>query len=119
MAMPGVADIKVPLAPALPDDSVVAVGHAGHVHLLDGATGRLIWTQTLADKSGASACEGQPVTVTISDDTVLTGCNGHVFALKLADGSVLWHAAQRGRGSSETSLAVGGSVGDYVARLES
>lgn len=119
MAMTGVGDIKVPLAPALAGDSVVAVGHAGNVHLLDGATGRLVWTQSLAEKSGASACDGQPVSVTIADDIVLAGCMGHVFALKLEDGSTLWHSAQRGRGAGETSLAVGGAVGDYVARLES
>lgn len=119
MAMTEVAEIKVPLAPALAGDTVVAVGHAGHVHLLDSATGRLIWTQTLADKSGASACDGQPVSVSIADEVVLAGSMGHVFALKLEDGAVLWHAAQRGRGAGDTSLAVGGSVGDYVARLES
>ncbi|MBN8911560.1 MAG: PQQ-binding-like beta-propeller repeat protein [Rhizobiales bacterium] len=119
MAMTGIGDLKVPLAPALAGDSVVAVGHAGSVHLLDGATGRLIWTQTLADKAGASACDGQPVSVTVADDVVLAGAMGHVFALKLEDGAVLWHAAQRSRGEGQTSLAVGGSVSDYVARLES
>jgi outer membrane protein assembly factor BamB len=119
MAMAGVADIKVPLSPALAGDSVIAVGHAGRVHLLDGATGRLIWTQVLAEKHGASACDGQAVSVSIADDIVLAGSMGHVFALKLEDGSVLWHAEHRGRGTGETTLAVGGSVGDYVARLES
>lgn len=119
MAMAAVGDIKVPLAPALAADSVVAVGHAGSVHLLDGATGRLIWSQALGEKPGASACDGQAVSVTVADDVVLAGSMGHVFALKLEDGSVLWHAPQRGRGAGETSLAVGGSVGDYVARLES
>lgn len=119
MAMTAVADIKVPLPLALAGNPVVAVGHAGHVNLLDATTGRALWKQSLADVAGASACEGQPVSVGIADDIVLAGSMGHVFALNLEDGSVLWHTEQRGRGAGETSLAVGGPVGDYVARLES
>lgn len=120
MAMTAVGDIKVPLAPALAGDRVVAVGHAGHVHVMDVATGRTLWTRSLAEKTGASACDGQPVSVRVVDETVLAGCMGHVFALKIEDGSVLWHVAHRARGAGETSLAAGGeSVGDYVARLES
>lgn len=119
MAMTAVDEIKVPLAPALAGERVVAVGHAGHVHLLDATTGRTLWTRALAEQAGASGCEGQPVSVGIADDVVLAGSMGHVFALNVEDGSVLWHAEQRARGAGETSLAVGGSVGDYVARLES
>jgi outer membrane protein assembly factor BamB len=119
MAMTDVGDIKVPFAPAFAGDSVVAVGHAGQVHLIDGATGRLIWTQVLAEKPGASACDGQAVSVGIAEGIVLAGSMGHVFALRLEDGSMLWHTALRGRGAGETSLAVGGLATDYVARLES
>jgi outer membrane protein assembly factor BamB len=119
MAMTAIEDIKVPLAPALVGETVVAVGHAGHVHLIDAATGRRIWTQALAAHRDAAACEGQPVSVSIADDLVLAGSMGHVFALKVKDGSILWHVEQRARGAGETSLAVGGPMGDYVARLES
>lgn len=119
MAMTAVADIKVPLGPALAGDRVVAVGHAGHVSVLDAVTGRRLWTRSLADQASASACDGQPVSVAIADEIVLAGSAGHVFALGLEDGAVLWHAEQRARGAGETSLAVGGSVGDYVARLGS
>lgn len=121
MVMTGISDIKVPLGrTAMRGDRVVAVGHAGHVHLLDAATGQLIWTCALAALPGASQCEGQPVSVGIADETVLAGAMGHVFALRLEDGSLLWRSEQRSRGSGETSLAIGGSAGgDYVARLES
>jgi outer membrane protein assembly factor BamB len=119
MAMTVIEDIKVPLSPALAGETVVAIGHAGHVHLIDAATGRRIWTQALAPHRDAAACEGQPVSVSIVDDLVLAGSMGHVFGLKLSDGAVLWHKEYRARGAGETSLAVGGPIGDYVARLES
>ncbi len=117
--MANIADVSTPISPALAGERVVAVGHAGHVHLLDSATGRTIWSQALAAASGASACDGQPVSVTIVDATVLAGSMGHVFALRLEDGSILWHADHRGRGGGETSLAIGWPVEDYVASLES
>ncbi len=82
-------------------------------------TGRTLWTRALAAEAGASACDGQPVSVSIIDETVLAGSTGHVFALGLDDGAVLWHTAHRARGSGETSLAIGTPGGDYVARLES
>ncbi len=119
MAMTDVGDIKVPFAPAFAGDSVVAVGHAGKVHLVDVVTGRLIWTRPLTETPGASACEGQAVSVGITEGIVLAGSMGHVFALRIEDGLMLWHVAERGRGAGETSLAIGGSAGDYVARLES
>jgi outer membrane protein assembly factor BamB len=115
--MATIADVSMPLSPALAGERVVAVGHAGHVHLLDAATGRTIWERTLGATSGASACEGQPVSVTITDETVLAGSMGHVFALRIEDGSVLWHVDHRIRGAGDTSLAVGGPVEDYVASL--
>jgi outer membrane protein assembly factor BamB len=119
MAMTAVSDIKVPLGPALAGERVVAVGHAGAVCLIDLVTGRTLWTRALAKEAGASACDGQPVSVGIADEIVLAGSMGHVFALRLEDGSVQWHVEQRARGAGETSLAVGGAFGDYVARLES
>jgi outer membrane protein assembly factor BamB len=119
MAMTGIGDIKVPRVPMLAGERVVAVGHAGLVHLLDLDSGQTIWTQALGRQAGASACDGQPVCVTISDEIVIAGSVGHVFALKLEDGSVLWHTEHRGRGAGDTSLAVGGPGGDYVARLGS
>lgn len=120
MAMTAVGDIKVPPLPVLAGERVVAVGHAGHVRLLDAATGHLIWERALAREAGASACDGQPVAVGILDEIVLAGCAGHVFALKMEDGAVLWHAVHQARGAGETSLAASaGSGSDYVARLES
>jgi outer membrane protein assembly factor BamB len=118
MVMTGISDIKVPRGPAIRGERVVAVGHAGHVHLLDAATGRTLWSCALAAQKGASACEGQPVSVGIADEIVLAGSMGHVFALRLDDGTVLWRSEQRTRGAGETSLAVGGaSAGDYVASM--
>jgi len=117
MAIPAVADIKVPISPALAGERVVACGHAGHVHLIDATTGRTLWTRALAETAGASACNGQPVSVMIADETVLAGSMGHVFALRLDDGSILWHVDHRNRGAGETSLAVGGPIEDYVASL--
>jgi outer membrane protein assembly factor BamB len=117
MAMTAVSDVKVPISAALAGERVVAVGHAGYVHLLDVATGRIIWKQSLAQAAGASACEGQPVSIAIMDETVLAGSMGHVFALAIDDGSILWHVDQRTRGAGETSLAIGGPVEDYVASL--
>lgn len=120
MAMTATSEIKVPFMPALAGERVIAVGHAGHVRLLDAMTGRLLWDRALAEHADASACDGQPVSVGIADEIVLAGSMGHVFALKIEDGSVLWHAVQRARGAGETSIAIGGnSAGDYVSRLES
>lgn len=117
MAITGFAEIRTPLSPAAQGERVVAVGHAGHVHVIDIATGRALWTRALAGTAGASACDGQPVTVGIEGEIVLAGSMGHIFALRLGDGSVLWHVDHRGRGTGDTSLAVGGPVEDYVASL--
>ncbi len=120
MVMTGISDIKVPLRRVVRGDRVIAVGHAGYVHLLDAATGETLWSRVLSAEKGASSCEGQPVSVEISDETVIAGAMGHVFALKIEDGSVLWHVHHAARGSGETSLSTGGTAGgDYVARLES
>ncbi|MDQ8698719.1 PQQ-binding-like beta-propeller repeat protein [Hyphomicrobium sp. LHD-15] len=116
MAMTTVSDIEIPFARARAGASV-AVGHAGQVYLLEAATGRKLWTQALATLTGASACEGQPVSVAISDEIVLAGCMGTVFALSIEDGSLLWRMDGRTRGAGETSLAVAASTGDYVSRL--
>ncbi len=116
MAMTTVSDIEIPFARARAGTSI-AVGHAGYVHLLEAATGRKIWTQALAALTGASACEGQPVSVAISDEIVLAGSMGNVFALSIEDGSLLWRMDGRARGAGETSLAVAASTGDYVAQL--
>jgi outer membrane protein assembly factor BamB len=115
--MTAVSDIEIPFARTF-SGNTVAVGHAGHVHLLEASTGRRLWTQALGALAGASACEGQPVSVAICDAVVLAGSMGNVFALRIEDGSLLWRMEQRARGAGETSLAVGGSSGDYVTRLE-
>ena len=86
---------------------IVAAGHAGRVMLIETATGRLLWEKVLAEVPGASACDGEPVAVRLTDTCVLTGTMGHVFALALEDGSLLWHIDRRSRGAGATSLAVG------------
>lgn len=83
---------------------LIAVGHAGSVTLLDAATGRVIWECSLAKISGASACDGQPVSVRLVGSTVVAGAMGHVFAFAVEDGSVLWHVDRRSRGAGTTSL---------------
>ncbi|MGI9403954.1 MAG: PQQ-binding-like beta-propeller repeat protein [Hyphomicrobium sp.] len=85
--------------------SVVAVGHAGCVLLIEVATGRVIWERALAEIRGASACDGQPVDVRLNASRVIAGAMGHVFALGLEDGSVLWHVDRRRRGDGATRLA--------------
>ena len=119
MVMTDIADIKAPRVQVMAGERVVAVGHAGHVHLLALETGQTLWMCALAAEKGASACEGQPVTIGIAGEIVLAGSMGHVFAISLDDGAVLWHAVQRARGAGETSLAVSTPGGEYVARLES
>lgn len=119
MVMTDIRDIEMPRVPMMAGERVVAVGHAGHVHLIALETGRTLWTCALAVEKGASACEGQPVTVGIADEIVLAASMGHVFALRLDDGAVLWHTEQRSRGAGETTIAIGGPGGDYVTRLES
>src|SRR5690349_14747757 len=119
MAMTDIGDIEVPRMPVMAGERVVAVGHAGHVHLLDLDTGRTVWTFKLASEKSASACDGQPVTVSVADEVVLAASMGHVFALRLDDGTMTWHVEHRARGSGETSLAFGTPGGDYVTRLES
>lgn len=119
MTVTDIGDIEVPRMPVAATERIVAVGHAGRVHLLDMDTGRTLWTRALASEAGASACDGQPVSVGVMDDIVLAGSMGHIFALGLDDGAVLWHVNHHARGSGETSLAFGAPGGEYVARLES
>lgn len=119
MVMTGMSEIKMPMGAAIAGERVLATGHAGHVHLMDLATGRALWEVALFRLAGASACEGQAVSVQMADDIVVAGSMGHVFALRIDDGSVVWRAEVRGRGAGETSLCVGGAASDYVSRLES
>jgi outer membrane protein assembly factor BamB len=119
MVMTDIEGLKVPRMPLIESEQVVAVGHAGHVHLLDIKTGQVLWTRALAAEPGASACEGQPVTISIADGIVVAAAMGHVFAIRRDDGIVMWHTEQRARGAGETSLAVSAPTADYVARLES
>lgn len=85
--------------------SVVSVGHAGCVLLIEAATGRVIWERALAEIPGASACDGQPVDVRVVTSSVIAGAMGHVFAFGLEDGSLLWHVDRRRRGHGTTCLA--------------
>lgn len=119
MVMTDIEEIEMPRVPVMASARVVAVGHAGHVHLLALETGQTLWTCALSAEKGASACDGQPVTVSIADEVVVAGSMGHVFAIRLDDGEILWHSEQRSRGAGLTNLAVGASSGEYVARLES
>jgi outer membrane protein assembly factor BamB len=119
MAMTDIGDIEVPRMPVMAGERVIAVGHAGHVHLLDLDTGKTVWSFKLASEKTASACDGQPVAVTVADELVIAAAMGHVFALRLDDGSMMWHTQNPARGSGEMSLAVGAPGGDYVTRLES
>ena len=119
MAITDIGEIEVPRMPVMAGERVVAVGHAGHVHLLDLERGHTLWTFKLSSEKSASACEGQPVTVGVADEIVLAASMGHVFALRLDDGTLMWHTEHRVRGSGETSLAVGTPGSDYVTRLES
>lgn len=118
MVMADIADFEMVRAPALAGTRVVAVGHAGSVRLLDLTTGATLWTCELAAEPGASACDGQAVTVGIVDEIVIAGSMGHVFAIARDSGAVLWHADQRSRGAGETSLAFGARGVDRLAELE-
>ena len=85
--------------------SVVAVGHAGSVLLIEVATGHVIWERVLADIPGASVCDGQPIDLHLMASRVIAGAMGHVFALGLEDGSVFWHVDLRRRGDGATRIA--------------
>ncbi len=85
--------------------TLVAVGHAGAVMLIEVASGRLAWERALAELPAGLPCEGQPVTVRIVAETVVAACMGHVFAFAIEDGTLLWQVNRRGRGAGETSLA--------------
>jgi outer membrane protein assembly factor BamB len=100
-------------------EQVIAVGHAGHVILLQLESGETLWTFALSTVEGTIGCEGQPVTVGIVGQIVLAGSMGHVFAIRLDDGELLWHKDQRYRGSGETNLAFITPATDYVSILES
>lgn len=118
MVMTDFGDVEMLHVPVTAE-RIVAVGHAGHVHLLDLKSGRTLWTYALAGMRGASACEGQPVTVGVLGEVVFAGSMGHVFAIRVENGELLWHSDQRSRGAGETNLAFGVPNGDYVSRLES
>jgi outer membrane protein assembly factor BamB len=100
-------------------DQIIAVGHAGHVSLLQLASGEVLWTFALSTVEGATQCEGQPVTVGIAGEIVLAGSMGHMFGIRLEDGELLWHTDQRSRGSAETNFAFIAPASDYVSLLES
>jgi outer membrane protein assembly factor BamB len=117
MAMTDFREIEAPRMRVLTAGQVVAVGHAGHVHLLQLESGNTLWSYALSGKDGATACEGQPVTVGIVGDVVLAGAMGHVFALDLETGDLLWHKDHRARGAGETTFAFGGPGSDYVSSL--
>jgi outer membrane protein assembly factor BamB len=97
---------------------VVVVGHAGHIIVLQVASGETLWTFALSTVDGATPCEGQPVTVGIAGEIVLAGSMGHLFGIRLNDGELLWHKDRRSRGSGETNFAFVGQTSDYVSLLE-
>ena len=98
-------EVEVPRMDMINAEGVIAVGHAGHVYLVQLASGETLWTVALATLEGASGCEGQPVTVGIVGEIILAGSMGHVFAIRLKSGELLWHKEQRFRGSGETNFA--------------
>ncbi len=85
--------------------SLLALGHAGAVTLIEAASGRLVWERALADMPAGLPCEGQPVSVRIVGETVVAASMGHVFAFAIEDGTLLWQVNRRGRGDGATSLA--------------
>lgn len=85
--------------------TLLAVGHAGSVLLLEVGSGRILWEKDLAGLPAGQPCEGQPVAVRIIEETVIAASMGHVFAFAAEDGSLLWQVNRRGRGAGETSLA--------------
>lgn len=85
--------------------SLLALGHAGVVTLIEAASGRLVWERALADMPAGLPCEGQPVSVRIVGETVVAASMGHVFAFAIEDGTLLWQVNRRGRGDGATSLA--------------
>lgn len=115
-------DIKTTQLPAGSVESganVVAVGHAGQVHLLDLETGDTHWSFDLALVKGASACDGQPVTVRIFDAIVLAASMGHIFALRVADGTLLWRSEKQSRRAGKMSVAVEAVTSRPAGRLDS
>ncbi len=76
MAITDIGDIEVPRMPVMAGERVVAVGHAGRVHLLDLERGHTLWTFKLSSEKSASACDGQPVTVGIADENRACGLHG-------------------------------------------
>ena len=119
MVMTNFGQVQVPRMRGMAAEQVVAVGHAGHVYLLQLESGKMLWTYALSAEEGAAACEGQPVRVGIAGEVVLAGSMGHVFAIGLQDGELLWHTEQRSRGAGETNFAFGAPGADYVSSLES
>ena len=119
MVMTNFGEVEVPRMRVMAAEEVVAVGHAGHVYLLQLQSGKTLWTFALSAEEGAAGCEGQPVAVGILGEVVLAGSMGHVFAISLGNGELLWHKDQRSRGAGETNLAFGAPGADYVSSLES
>ena len=119
MVITDFGEVEVPCMRVMAAEQVVAVGHAGHVYLLQLDSGKTLWTYALSAEEGATGCEGQPVTVGILGEVVLAGSMGHVFAIGLENGELLWHKDQRSRGAGETNFAFGAPGADYVSSLES
>jgi outer membrane protein assembly factor BamB len=119
MIMTDSGEAEVPRMGVINAEQVVAVGHAGHVYLLQLKSGETLWTYSLSAAEGTSGCEGRPVSVGIVGEIVLAGSMGHVFAIRLEDGELLWHKDQRSRGSGETTFAFIAPTTDYVSTLES
>ena len=119
MVMTDFGEVEVPRMRVMAAEQVVAVGHAGHVYLLQLESGKTLWTYALCAEEGATGCQGQPVTVGILGEVVLAGSMGHVFAIRLENGELLWHRDHRSRGAGETNFAFGAPGTDYVSILES
>jgi outer membrane protein assembly factor BamB len=115
--MTDIENTQIPVGSVKPAVNVLAVGYAGQVHLLDLETGATHWSFELALEKGASACDGQPVTVRICDEIVLAASMGHIFALRIDDGTVLWRSEKQSRGAGAMSVAFGAVTSSPVGKV--
>ena len=92
--------------PTLSEGRVYSLGATGIVNVLDGATGRVVWTRNAADDTGAKlpgwGFSGSPL---VRGDLVVVAVAGALIAYDRADGTPRWKGVVNNSGYSSPHLA--------------
>jgi outer membrane protein assembly factor BamB len=101
--------------PTIDGDRIYALGGSGDLSALDARTGKIVWTQNVLSKFGASNIRwGISESPLVIGDKVLVNAGGRgasIVALKKTDGSLIWKSESDEAGySSALPVQVGGTT---------